>query len=141
MRSTAFNKTTIIRILVALLVAGVGLWFFFAPQRPTIRQAGKLLERQQIRLAFGHYERVFEQKSDSVAVLNALAWIQGASNMKGLANPAQSLTRALRACELTDYSKAEVLDTLAVAGRIRTRLALYEAGKVYRDATLTRDVG
>ena len=133
--------------------------------------AEKLLERQQIRLAYQHYVRILELETDSVTVLNALAWIQATCAMTGLANPEQAVARARRACELTDNAKAEVLDTLAaafaaagryaeaqdtaqkaigiaqatenraLARRITHRLSFYEAGRPYRDAALAHDAG
>lgn len=134
-----------------------------------IKLAEKLLEKQQIRLAYERYVRVLELENDSVTVLNALAWIQASCDIEGLANPEKALTRALRACELADFGIAEVVDTLAVAyaaagrfpeaiktaqkaihiaqsagntalaQRIRNRLELYQAEKPYRDAALARD--
>ena len=131
----------------------------------------KLLAKQQIRLAYEHYVRILELDRDSVTVLNALAWIQAASSISGLANPEQAVTRALRACELTQFHTAEVIDTLAVAyaaagrfpdavktaqkaidtanskgntalaRRIAKRLELYRAKRPYRDAALARDAG
>jgi tetratricopeptide (TPR) repeat protein len=134
-----------------------------------ISLAEKLLEKQQIRLAYEHYVRILELENDSVTALNALAWIQAACDIRGLANPQQALTRALRACELADFGTAEVVDTLAVAyaaasrfpeaiktaqkaihiaqsagntalaRRIRNRPELYQAEKPYCDAALVRD--
>ena len=134
-----------------------------------ISLAEKLLEKQQVRLAYEHYVRILELENDSVTVLNALAWIQAACDIQGLNNPEQAIARALRACELADYGAAEVVDTLAVAyaaasrfpeaiktaqkainmaqsagntalaERIKNRLELYQAGKPYRDAALIRD--
>jgi len=133
-----------------------------------ISLAEKLLEKQQVRLAYEHYVRILELENDSVTALNALAWIQAACDIQGLNNPEQAIARALRACELADYG-AEVVDTLAVAyaaasrfpeaiktaqkainmaqsagntalaERIKNRLELYQAGKPYRDAALIRD--
>jgi arylsulfatase A-like enzyme/Tfp pilus assembly protein PilF len=134
-----------------------------------ISLAEKLLERRQIRLAYEHYLRILELRDDSVTVLNALAWIQAACDIEGLRNPEQALKRALRACEMTDYGIAEVVDTLAVAyaaagrfpearetaqkairsaqsagdtaltQRIKSRLNLYDAEKPFRDASLAYD--
>ena len=134
-----------------------------------ISLAEKLLERRQIRLAYEHYLRILELRDDSVIVLNALAWLQAASDIEGLRNPEQALERALRACEMTDYGIPEVVDTLAVAyaaagrfpearetarkairaaqsagdtaltQRIKSRLNLYDAEKPFRDASLAYD--
>ncbi len=134
-----------------------------------ISLADKLLERRQTRMAYEHYLRILRLKDDSVTVLNALAWIQAACDIEGLRNPEQALERALRACELTDYGTAEVVDTLAVAyaaagrfqearetarkailaaqsagntalaQRIKNRLNLYDAEKPFRDASLAND--
>jgi choline-sulfatase len=133
--------------------------------------AEKLLKKQQIRLAYEHYLRILEPETDSVTVLNALAWIQATCAITGLANPEQAVLRALRACELTDNAKAEVLDTLAaayaaagrfveakdtaqkairiaqaaensaLARRITNRLSFYKAERPYRDAALAHDAG
>lgn len=133
--------------------------------------AEKLIGKQQIRLAYERYLRVLELESDSVNVLNSLAWIEAASPIEGLKKPAQAVEKALRACELTDYGTAEVVDTLAVAyaaagrfseakeaaqkaiqlaqsagnnalaGRIGDRLALYELKKPYIDRSLALAAG
>jgi len=68
-----------------------------------ISLAEKLLEKQQVRLAYEHYVRILELENDSVTALNALAWIQAACDIQGLNNPEQAIARALRACELADY--------------------------------------
>jgi len=134
-----------------------------------ISLAEKLLERQQIRLAYEHYLRILELRNDSVTVLNALAWIEAACSIEELRNPEQAVKRALLACEMTDFATAEVVDTLAVAyaaagkflqaretaekairaaesagntalaRRIKSRLDLYEAEKPFRDASLAND--
>jgi len=134
-----------------------------------ISLAEKLLERRQIRLAYEHYLRILELQNDSVTVLNALAWIEAACDIKGLFNPEQALERALRACVMTNYGIPEVVDTLAVAyasanrfrearetaekamqaaesagntalaRRIKSRLDLYKAEKPFRDASLADD--
>jgi len=133
--------------------------------------ADKLLEKQQIRLAYEQYARLLELETESVTLLNSLAWIEAACDIEGLVNPDLAVTRALKACELTHYETAEVIDTLAVAyagagkfsdaqktaqkaismaqsegntalaQRIRKRLTLYQADKPYRDAALARDAG
>ena len=136
-----------------------------------ISLAEKLLDKQQIRLAYEHYLRILEFRDDSVTVLNALAWIQAACDIEGLRNPEQALERALQACEMTNYSIPEVVDTLAVAyaaagrfpeaketarkairaaqsagdtalaQRIKSRLDLYDAEKPYLDPSLARNAG
>ena len=134
-----------------------------------ISLAEKLLERQQIRLAYEHYLRILELRDDSVTVLNALAWIQAACGIEGLRNPEQAQERALRACEMTHYGIPELVDTLAVAyaaagrfpearetarkairaaqsagdtalaQRIKNRLNLYDSEKPFLDASLAHD--
>ncbi len=99
-------------------------------------------------------------------VLNALAWMQGASAMEGIKNPSEAIRLAERACQLTDYETPEVLDTLAVAyaaagnyakaleisqkavteaqqssklplaGRIGKRMDLYKQNQPYRDPSI-----
>jgi Flp pilus assembly protein TadD len=93
--------------------------------------------------------------------MNQLAWYLAASKQTAVHNPGRAVKLAQRACELTNYKKPDLLDTLAVsyaaAGdfdkavetahkalelcqssekqtlkeKIENRLILYKAGKPY----------
>ncbi|MBN1766305.1 MAG: sulfatase-like hydrolase/transferase [Sedimentisphaerales bacterium] len=128
--------------------------------------AEKLLAKQQNKLAYKHFLRILETDSESIETLNSLAWLEGASKIEGIRNPDKALKNALKACELTSYEQAEVVDTLAVAyaalgqyemaikmaekavrladkegdnglsQRIGTRLRLYKSGRMFVDESL-----
>lgn len=133
--------------------------------------AQKLLEKGQIKPAWEQYGQVLELAPDSVDALNTLAWLQATSDIEGVRNPEQAVQYARRACELTEFEKPEVLDTLAaayaasgnfdratetaaraieladsgdrddLAGRIRNRLRLYRNGRPYLDPALRSTAG
>ncbi len=131
-----------------------------------ITLAKKLLEKKQVTRSFAGYKQILQLDPDSVEVLNALAWMQGASAMHGITNPSEAIRLAERACQLTDYQTPEVLDTLAVAyaaagnyakalqlsrkaatqaqksaklplaARIGSRMDLYKRNQPYRDPSI-----
>ena len=126
----------------------------------------KLLEMSEIRRACRDFEGILEIDGDSVEVLNALAWIKGAGATEDIRDASEAVILAKKACELTEYKHAEVLDTLAVAyaasgdysqaieygqkgvveakaagndalaGRIGKRVELYKRNRPYRDASI-----
>jgi spermidine synthase len=118
-------------------------------------QVGKINE------AITHFEKALQLKPDWVEPMNALAWFLSASKEAAIHNPDKAIRFAKRACELTNYKKPDLLDTLAVAyaaagdfskaietaekalelcqsseqntlkEKILNRLVLYRAGKPY----------
>ena len=126
----------------------------------------KLIELGQTRLAYDKCIELLELEPDSIDVQNSLAWICGASDIKGIRDPAKALRFALKACEISDYKKPETMDSLAVAyaangsfdkavetakkavalahskghedmaGRIEKRLELYKNDRGYIDPSL-----
>ena len=120
-----------------------------------------LAQRGKINEAITHFEEVLRLKPNWVKPMNDLAWFLAASQKTTAHNPDKALRLAQRACELTNYSKPELLDTLAVAyaaagsfskaietaekalelcrspkqktlkDEIENRLVLYKAGKPY----------
>ena len=126
----------------------------------------KLIELGQTRLAYDKCIELLELEPDSIDVQNSLAWICGASDIKGIRDPAKALRFALKACEISDYKKPETVDSLAVAyaangsfdkavetakkaialarandyedraERIEKRLELYKNDRVYIDPSL-----
>jgi tetratricopeptide (TPR) repeat protein len=128
--------------------------------------ADKLLEKHHVRLAHEYYLRAIKLKPDSEYVLNTLSWLEAASNVEGVHNPAQSLQYAQKVCKLNGNKNAGVLNTLALAyaangefkkavetaekaieiasseknaalvKAIHAKLELYKAGKTYSDPGL-----
>lgn len=126
----------------------------------------KLVEKGQILRAFDKYTERLKLEPESVDALNAVAWLQGASNIKELRNPREALRLAKKACEISEQESPEAMDTLAVAyaangyfdkailaakkaitqadsegneamsERIRKRIELYKNGHIYIDAGL-----
>lgn len=120
----------------------------------------------QIKRSYNKYSELVKLDPDSIEGLNGLAWFQAASTIDGMRNPQEGMKHAMRACELSDFAKAESIDTLAVAyaaagkypkavetaqkaievarshgeddlaGRIQKRQDLYKQGKMYVDAGL-----
>ena len=113
-------------------------------------------------LAIIHWTKTLELRPDSAGALNNLAGILAAAEDTKFQNPTDAVKFAERACELTEYSRPDFLDTLAAAyasaGRfseavavaekaleialaseqkklaeeIQNRLQLYQAGRPYR---------
>lgn len=111
--------------------------------------------------AVEHYRNALKLKPDWIDVLNNLAHILATRQQDLTVNPAEALTLARRACELTNYKSPAILDTLAIAQaatgkfeqaqqtalkaiqlaesanrhalaeRITERLKLYQAGRPY----------
>ncbi|MBN1391299.1 MAG: glycosyltransferase family 39 protein [Sedimentisphaerales bacterium] len=78
------------------------------------------LASAQIRL--GRYEQAIENlnkviqiDSKNSVIINGLAWLLATCEDAFLRNPAQAITLAKHACELTEYKDAYTLDTLAAA--------------------------
>jgi tetratricopeptide (TPR) repeat protein len=65
--------------------------------------------------AVEYFRKVLEQKPDSVVVLNGLAWILATADDSRFQNPVDAVKYAEKACKLTDYNDAALLDTLAAA--------------------------
>ena len=65
--------------------------------------------------AVRHYRSALAVKSDWVEVLNNLAWILATHKDATVRDAEEAIRLAQRACELTNYEKPPMLDTLAVA--------------------------
>lgn len=116
--------------------------------------------------ALQQFYEILKVKPDSPDILNRSAWILSTTADASIQDPAKAVEFAHRACKLTNYVQAEVVDTLAVAyaangqfdksiktaqkaikiaeskentelaERIQARLELYRAGKTYLDPDL-----
>ena len=65
--------------------------------------------------AIGHFREVLRIDPDSAQAYNNLAWVLATADDTKISDPAEAVELALRACELTDYNNASLLDTLATA--------------------------
>jgi len=63
--------------------------------------------------AITQYHHVLALEPDNAAALNSIAWILCTHPDKKHRDPGQAIDLARRAAELTEYNKAEILDTLA----------------------------
>jgi tetratricopeptide (TPR) repeat protein len=118
-------------------------------------QSGKYKQAIQV------WTKVTELKPNDVSVLNNLAWVLAAAEDGSAADVNKAVEYAERACKLTGYKEAALLDTLALAyaavgrfneavttaehalntaksqnreilvGEIRSRIELYKAGRRY----------
>ncbi len=68
-----------------------------------------------IEQAIKHWAEAVRLKPDWAEALNNLAWALATVEDEELRNPAEAVRLAERACELTDYEQAGMLDTLGVA--------------------------
>jgi len=79
-------------------------------------QIGALLVQQEKKdEAIKLYERGLKIRADWPLVMNNLAWILATNPAEMLREPARAVELAERACELTDYADAGMMDTLAAA--------------------------
>ena len=126
----------------------------------TYYKLGSTLEAQgKLSDAISAYREAIRLKDDYVMAYNNLAWIYAASPNSTIRNGDKSVALATRACELTGFKEAWVLDTLAAAyaeqGNFKKaveyqtraidvspkkampafskRLELYHSGQAYRD--------
>ncbi len=65
--------------------------------------------------AITHYEAALEIRPDWIEPMNSLAWLLAIHKDAVFYNPQKAVQLARRACELTSYKNAGILDTLAVA--------------------------
>lgn len=80
--------------------------------------------------AIMQYRHVLALESDNAAALNSIAWILCTHPDKKQGDSDQAIALAKRAAELTQYNKAEILDTLATA--------YAEAGQFDKAAEISR---
>ena len=77
-----------------------------------------------------HWEKALESEPEQAAVLNNLAWIMATQEASPVYDPNQAVTYALQACELKDFQRPDILDTLmsayAAAGDFQSAI---ETGK------------
>jgi len=81
-------------------------------------------------MAIQNWSRAVELKPDSANVLNNLAWLLATVDDVSVQDANKAIELAQRACELTDYKDAAILDTLAVA---------YAAAGRFNDAVRTAE--
>ena len=74
-----------------------------------------LQSQGQFEQAIEHYRYAVQLGSDRPASFNALAWLLATAPAAGPTDPAETISFAQRAAELTDYQDASILDTLAAA--------------------------
>lgn len=74
-----------------------------------------LSSRGEYEEAMSQYRRVLEAEPDNAAALNSMAWILCTHPDVGRRDALRAISLARRAAELTEYKKAEVLDTLATS--------------------------
>ncbi|MBN1788373.1 MAG: tetratricopeptide repeat protein [Sedimentisphaerales bacterium] len=74
-----------------------------------------LIRQGKINTAVIHLEKALQLDPDWPQVLNDLAWILSANKNHAIRNPQKAVRLAARACELANYQKPELLDTLSVA--------------------------
>ena len=95
-------------------------WLEVAKQRPDRAEVqnslGTAFYRQgKNEEAVQHWSEAIRLKPDWPKPYNNLAWLLATTEDENLRNPAEAVRLAERACELTNYAKPEMLDTLAVA--------------------------
>jgi tetratricopeptide (TPR) repeat protein len=133
------------------------------PQNAIVHEyLGKVLFQQgQFKDAIAHLEESLRLKPNEAEYMNDLAWALTIKINSGVYNPGKAVRLAQQACELTNYKKPELLDTLAAAyaaagdydkavetaekalelcqspkqemmkEEIKSRLVLFKAGKPY----------
>lgn len=83
---------------------------------PALRSRGDaLLTLGEHAAAIADFEAALEHLPDDTALLNNLAWVLATSPDAEVRDGRRAVELATKACELTDYSKAHILSTLAAA--------------------------
>jgi tetratricopeptide (TPR) repeat protein len=77
--------------------------------------ANSLLALGQVWPAIGQYYKILEFEPNNIDALNNLGWFLATTEGTNISNSAEAVKFAQRACELTKYEQAELLDTLAAA--------------------------
>ena len=77
--------------------------------------AAALLKQNKVAKTIVHWKEVLRLNPDHIESHNNLAWVLATVEDENLRDPAQALTLAQKACELTKYKQPTLLDTLAVA--------------------------
>ncbi len=125
----------------------------------------------RIKQAFECWYQTLKINPNCGAALNNLAWVKATHHDTNIHNPDEAVRLALRACEKTEFSKANFVDTLAVAfaaagkfsratetaekavelavyndknelaQQIRDRLKLYKNKIPYRDLPSEHEIG
>ena len=140
-------------------------WLRLNPNQPDIvKNMGDIyLLAGKTKQAIDCWTKAVELKPDFSEALNNLAWMLSTTKDNDLKNLSDAVKYAQRACSITDYKQAELLDTLAVtyaaagsfpeaietakraielamaagkkdlAEEIQKRLELYKAGQPYRE--------
>ena len=82
----------------------------------TLNEYAALLLRQDLRdKAVLNFRKVLQVKKDWAEPMNNLAWILAVYKDNGKRKPLEAISLAKRACELTNNSRPDFLDTLSVA--------------------------
>jgi tetratricopeptide (TPR) repeat protein len=77
--------------------------------------ANSLLALGQVQPAMGQYYKILQFDPNNIDALNNLGWFLATTEVTNISNSAEAVKFAQRACELTKYERAELLDTLAAA--------------------------
>jgi tetratricopeptide (TPR) repeat protein len=87
------------------------------PQNAIVHEyLGKVFFQQgKFKDAIAHLEESLRLKPNEAEYMNDLAWALTIKINSGVYNPGKAIRLAQRACELTNYKKPELLDTLAAA--------------------------
>ncbi|MCF7956734.1 MAG: hypothetical protein K9M75_13105, partial [Phycisphaerae bacterium] len=73
------------------------------------------IQQNKIEDAILHFDHALTLKPQRSEVLNNLAWLRAVYNGRNSFDPSKAVKHALKACELTQYKKANYIDTLAIA--------------------------
>ncbi len=88
------------------------------------------MQKGEIDKAVKYYRKALQLKPDYPEVMNNLAWLYATQKETLFYNPEQAIQLAQRACELTKYQDASMLDTLAAA---------YSSAGKFPEATATAE--
>jgi len=87
--------------------------------------AGIYFGQGKFEQAIIHWALVLEIMPDNIEVLNNLAWVKSAYENESFYKPEEAIEFAQKACELDEFKRPDLIDTLSVA---------YAAGGRFEDA-------
>ena len=77
--------------------------------------AAALARQNKVARTIAHWEETLRSDPDHIDSHNNLAWLLATTADDNVRDPAEAVRLAERACQLTQYSRPDVLDTLAAA--------------------------
>lgn len=103
--------------------------------------AGLYFQQKKNEQALTHWRHALDIKPDWIDVLNNIAWTKSVYENESFYNPSEAVELAQKACELTEFKRPDLLDTLSVTYAAMGRFpeAIKTAEKALKLAQASKD--